>query len=73
GDLHTLGLMRDEWLLLMHAGDNAIPATLPPNGPFVPELDSTRPDGAPASCRPLPGGTTITLPPRSLLLLRRTP
>jgi glycogen operon protein len=73
GDLHTLGLLREEWLLLMHAGTDAIAATLPPTGPFAVELDSTRPDGAPAGTRPLPGGTTITLPPRSLLLLRQLP
>jgi glycogen operon protein len=73
GDLHTLGLMREEWLLLMHAGGAAVAATLPPAGPFVVELDSTRPDGTPATTRPLPGSTTITLPPRSLLLLRHTP
>jgi isoamylase len=73
GELHSLGLMRGEWLLLMHAGDTAIPATLPPGGRFVPELDSSRADGTPASARPLPGGTTITLPPRSLHLLRHTP
>ncbi len=70
--LHTLGLMRGEWLLLMHAGPDAVAATLPPDGAFVPELDSTRADGAPVTTRPLPGGTTITLPSRSLLLLRRT-
>ena len=73
GDLHTLGLLREEWLLLMHAGTAAIAATLPPTGPFAVELDSTRPDGVPATTRPLPGATTITLPPRSLLLLRHLP
>ena len=73
GDLHTLGLLRAEWLLLLHAGPDAVAATLPPTGRFVPELDSTRTDGTPATRRPLPGATTITLPPRSLLLLRRHP
>jgi isoamylase len=68
--LHTLGLLRGEWLLLVHAGTDAVAATLPPGGPFTPELDSTRPDGVPATPRPLLGGATITLPPRSLLLLR---
>jgi isoamylase len=70
GGLHTLGLLRGEWLLLLHAGTEAVAATLPPEGPYTPELDSTRADGIPASSRPLPAGTTITLPPRSLLLLR---
>ena len=70
GTLHSLGLQRAEWLLLLHAGTTAIAATLPAAGPYTPVLDSTRSDGEPCSTRPLPGGTTITLPPRSLLLLR---
>jgi isoamylase len=70
GNLHSLGLLRAEWLLLLHAGDPALAATLPRGGPFTPVLDSTRPNGDPVSTRPLPGRTTITLPPRSLLLLR---
>jgi isoamylase len=68
--LHTLGLLRGEWLLFLHGGDEAVACTLPPDGPFVPELDSTRPHGVPARQNRLPGGTTLTLPPRSLLLLR---
>ena len=71
--LQSLGLQRAEWLLLLHAGADAVAATLPPEGTYTTVLDSTRPDGAPALCRPLPGGATITLPPRSLLLLRHTP
>ena len=43
----------------------AIPATLPPGPAFVPVVDSTRADGRPPTGRALPGGTTITLPPRS--------
>ncbi|MDN5933192.1 MAG: glycogen debranching enzyme GlgX, partial [Pseudonocardia sp.] len=70
GGLHSLGLLRGEWLLLLHAGPDAIAVTLPPGGPHRPELDSTRADGVPASLRPVPGGATITQPPRSLLLLR---
>ena len=70
--LHTLGLLlAGEWLVLLHAGGEAVAATLPAGGTLVPELDSTRTDGVPPSLRPLPGGTTITLPPRSLLLLRQ--
>jgi glycogen operon protein len=70
GGLHSLGLMREEWLLLLHAGPEARPAVLPAGGSYVHCLDSTRPDGVPAASRPLAGGSTITLPPRSLLLLR---
>jgi isoamylase len=71
GGLHTLGLQREDWLLLLHAGRDAVPATLPPGAAFGVEVDSSRPDGRPPPGRPLPGGTTITLPPRSLLLLRQ--
>jgi isoamylase len=70
GGLHSLGLVRAGWLLLLHAGPDAIPVTLPEGGPWTPELDSTRSDGAPATYRRLPSGSTITQPPRSLLLLR---
>ena len=67
---HSLGLLVGEWLILLHSGD-AAPCTLPPGGPFTPVVDSTRDDGTPVSTRPLPGGTTITVPTGSLLLLRR--
>ena len=67
---HSLGLLVGEWLILLHSGD-AAPCTLPPGGPFTPRIDSTRDDGTPVSTRPLPGGTTITLPTGSLLLLHR--
>ena len=60
--LHSLGLLRAEWLLLLHGGEDALAATLPPGGPFTAVLDSTRADGRPVGSRPLPGGTTITLP-----------
>ena len=75
GDWHehgtrSLGLLVGEWLILLHAGD-AAPCTLPPGGPFTTMVDSTRDDGTPASTRPLPGGTTITVPTGALLLLRR--
>lgn len=70
GDLRTLGLLRGEWLLVLHAGLDPTPYVLPPDARFVPELDSTRADGVPVDPAPRAGGTTITLPPRSLLLLR---
>ncbi|MGI5125399.1 glycogen debranching protein GlgX [Pseudonocardia sp. CA-107938] len=73
GTLHSLGVQRAEWLLLLHAGPAAIACTLPATGPYTPVLDSTRNDGSPISVRPLPGGTTITLPPRSLILLQDQP
>ena len=70
GELHTVGLVRGEWLLLLHAGGDPVTCVLPPDGPFHPEVDSTRDDGVPIDRDPYRGGTTIVLPTRSLLLLR---
>jgi glycogen operon protein len=70
GGLHTVGLVRGEWLLLLHAGGDPVTCVLPPDGPFCPEVDSTRDDGVPIDRDPYRGGTTIILPARSLLLLR---
>ena len=70
GDLRTLGLLRGDWLLILHAGGDPMPYVLPPDGPFVPELDSTSPDGVPADATPLAGGESVLLAARSLLLLR---
>jgi len=66
----TIGVHVGDSLLLLHAGGAAMACTLPKVGPFRPVLDSTRATGRPVSGRLLPGGTTITLPPRSVLLLR---
>ncbi len=72
--LCTIGLLiAGEWLLVLHAGDAATPYTLPPSGDFCPELDSTSPDGTPPSGGPLAAGSTVDLPPRSVLLLRAEP
>ncbi len=70
GGLRTLGLLRGDWLLLLHAGPGPVTCVLPPDGPFCPEVDSTRDDGVPLDREPYQGGTTIILPTRSLLLLR---
>ncbi|MGE0298102.1 MAG: glycogen debranching protein GlgX [Pseudonocardia sp.] len=79
--LHTLGLLldvrddpspdHDGWLLLLHGGSQPREVVLPPGG-FVPALDSTTPDGTPASTGVLGGGTTLEMAERSLLLLLRT-
>jgi isoamylase len=69
-ELHTVGLLRGEWLLLLHSGLDPVTCVLPPDGPFCPEVDSTRDDGAPLDSKPYRGGTTLILPPRALLLLR---
>ncbi|HXV92374.1 MAG TPA: glycogen debranching protein GlgX [Pseudonocardia sp.] len=73
GQARTLGLVAREWLLLLHAGPHAAPCVVPPGGPFVPVLDTAREDGVPAGGRPVRGGCTVTLPPWSLMLLRREP
>jgi isoamylase len=61
------------WLLVLHAGDAPVDVTLP--GPeygvtFQPTLDTTTADGAPATPGALAAGSSVTLQPRSLLLLR---
>ena len=61
------------WLLLLHAGAEPVDVALP--GPefgatFRPTLDTTTPGGEPAWEAPLPAGSTLTLGPRSLLLLK---
>ncbi|GAY12358.1 glycogen debranching enzyme [Pseudonocardia sp. N23] len=66
----TIGVHVGESLLLLHADGGAATCTLPSGGPFRTVLDSSRATGRPATDRPLPGGTTITLPPHSVLLLR---
>ncbi|GLZ43321.1 glycogen debranching protein GlgX [Actinokineospora sp. NBRC 105648] len=63
----------DSWLLLLHAGPSPITVTLPSDRygrQYLPELDSGTPRGVPTDRNPLPPGDQITLPARSLLLLR---
>ncbi|MFC5947632.1 glycogen debranching protein GlgX [Pseudonocardia lutea] len=68
----SLGLLAGEWVFLLHAGAAGTACVLPRGGsPLVPVLDTTQEDGIPATARPLRPGSTITLPPHSLLLLRR--
>jgi len=72
--LATIGTLIDgEWLIVLHAGDVEAPYTLPTSSDFCPELDSSVPDGTPVSARPLPAGAIVTLPPRSVHLLRALP
>ncbi|WP_214369655.1 glycogen debranching protein GlgX [Pseudonocardia sp. H11422] len=70
GGARTVGLLVNDGLLLLHAGDTATPYTLPPGGRFRPVLDSSVGDGNPVSTRTLPSGSTITLPPHSVILMR---
>jgi glycogen operon protein len=63
----------DSWLVLLHAGAEPAGVTLPGSEfgeKFVPVLDTGTPRGAPASDTAIAPGTTLTLPPRTLLLFR---
>ena len=63
----------DSWLMLMHAGAEAISVTLPHEryGPsYEPYLDTTTADGSPANPGSLPPRGTLVVAARSLLLLR---
>jgi glycogen operon protein len=63
----------DSWLVLLHAGEARTDVTLPGGEfgeKFVPVLDTATRRGTPASEAALPPGTTLTLPPRTLLLFR---
>ena len=57
----------------MHAGADPIDVVLPGvefGETFEPTLDTTTPDGEPASTEPLSAGSSLTLAGRSLLLLK---
>jgi isoamylase len=61
------------WLMLLHAGAEQADVTLPSGEfglSFEPVLDTSAADGAPLNPDTLSGGSTLTLPARSLLLLR---
>ncbi|OLR91653.1 glycogen debranching protein GlgX [Actinokineospora bangkokensis] len=63
----------DSWLLLLHAGADPVDVVLPGEAygeRFVPELDSGTPRGVPADVGPLVPGASLTVPGRTLLLLR---
>ena len=61
------------WLLLLHADTKPIDIVLPSaeyGATFEPILDTGTADGAPPVRRVLDAGGSVTLPSRSLLLLR---
>ncbi|WP_026316158.1 glycogen debranching protein GlgX [Actinokineospora enzanensis] len=63
----------DSWLLLLHAGADAVELALPGERygrRYIPVLDSGTPRGIPKDADPLPPGKRIVLPGRTLLLLR---
>ncbi|GAA4539578.1 glycogen debranching protein GlgX [Pseudonocardia xishanensis] len=73
GHARALGLLTGEWLFLLNGDGGARPCVLPGTAALRPVLDTTREDGCPPADRVLRGGSTITLPPHSLLLFRRIP
>jgi glycogen operon protein len=61
------------WLLLLHAGDEPIDIVLPAaeyGTTFEPVLDTGTSDGAPTTPDPLRANSSVTLPARTLFLLR---
>jgi glycogen operon protein len=61
------------WLLLLHAGNDPVDIVLPApeyGATFEPVLDTGTPDGRPTSRNPLRASSSVTLPARTLLLLR---
>ena len=63
----------DSWLLVLHAGADPVELTLPgpPYGEaYTPELDTGSATGEPADPHPLSGGVELTLPGRTVWLLR---
>jgi glycogen operon protein len=61
------------WLVLLHAGNEPADIVLPSaeyGATFEPVLDTGTPDGAPTDQKPLCANSSITLPARTLLLLR---
>ncbi|HYS34828.1 MAG TPA: glycogen debranching enzyme GlgX, partial [Pseudonocardiaceae bacterium] len=61
------------WLLLLHAGDEPTDIVLPAaeyGTTFEPVLDTGTSDGTPVSPDPLRANSSVTLPARTLLLLR---
>lgn len=66
-------LSDDSWLIVVHAGVPDIAVTLPglPYGDrYTPVLDTTSPDGQPVGHDMIPSGATMTIPGRSVHLLR---
>ena len=66
-------LTDDSWLLVLHAGVADTEITLPgsPYGEaYTPVVDTDRPTGRPADPAPLSAGVAMTIPGRTLWLLR---
>ena len=68
-ELRSLGIqVPGRGLLILHGGLEPLDFTLP-DVALVPALDSRRPDGLPPATAPLAPESTVTIPPRTVLLL----
>jgi glycogen operon protein len=66
-------LTDDSWLLILHSGQDSIEVTLPDGefgSAYVPMLDTGSPDGSPPDSDPRSADIGLTVPARTLLLLR---
>jgi glycogen operon protein len=63
----------DNWLVLLHAGEDPVAVALPGVGfgeVYVPVLDSGTPRGEPVDTTPLEAGKLVPVPARTLLVFR---
>ncbi len=70
---HGEPLIDDSWLVVLHAGPSDADVTLPgaPYGEaYTPVVDTASPTGEPADDAPVSAGVAMTLPGRTLWLLR---
>ncbi|GAB2922644.1 glycogen debranching protein GlgX [Rhodococcus aerolatus] len=68
-DAHGEHMTDASWLLVLHSGPTA-EVVLADVGSLVPVLTTTTPDGVPEDPAAVPGGSTVTLGPATLLVLR---
>ena len=70
---HGEPLVDDSWLVVLHAGQAEVEITLPgaPYGEaYTPVVDTASPTGEPADASPLSAGVAMTMPGRTVWLLR---
>jgi isoamylase len=63
----------DSWLLVLHAGPEDTPVTLPDpsyGAHYELVLDTATPDGSPSATEPLPARSVVTMPARTIRLYR---
>jgi isoamylase len=71
--IRTLGMLAaPTWLLVLHGGTEPIDYQLPKLA-LTPALDTAAPGGVPHGTAPLPPGATVTMAPRSAMVLLGDP